>query len=89
MVYDANQSAARKILPLRPEPIQTLMATFRDGDGVAYTTVVRRWTQIAATRCRLCRDCTAKVGCDQQAVCIVTLIGTIDPQSAPLYSSSD
>jgi len=89
MTYDTNRAAARAVLPLRPEPVQTLVATFHDGDGTAYTTVVRRWNSVAAARCRLCPDCTAKVGCDQQAVCIVTVIGTIDAESAPLYSSSE
>lgn len=89
MTYDTNWAAARKILPLRPEPVQTLVATFHDGDGAACTTVVRRWTAIAAARCRLCQACTAKVGWDQQAVCIVTVIGTIEAESASFYSSSE
>ncbi len=89
MTYDTDRVAAREILPLRPEPVQTLVATFHDGDGAAYTTVVRRWDSIAALRCRLCQACTAKVGWDQQAVCIVTVIRTIEAEAAPLYSSSE
>ncbi len=89
MISDVDRFPFREILPLQPEPIQTLVANFDDGDGVAYTTVVRRWTSIAAARCRLCRHCTAKVGIDQQAVCVITMIGSIDAESAPLYSQDD
>jgi len=73
-------------LPLRPEPVQTLVASFEAGDGTPYTAVVRRWAAAAAARCRLCRVCTAKFSADRQALCVVAVEGEVPPGSAALYS---
>lgn len=86
MSTEAEWAIPCGILPLRPEPIQTLVASFEAGDGTAYTAVVRRWTAAASARCRLCRVCTARVGEDRQALCVVAVEGPVSPGSAPLYS---
>src|SRR5271168_1884594 len=87
MSPDADRSPAHTILLFLPEPIQTLTASFRSADGTTYTAIVRRWTASAASRCNLCRACTAKVGTDHQAVCIVAIEGPpVDKDLASLYS---
>ena len=75
MRADADRIPALAILPFRPEPIQTLRASFRSAEGTHYTAIIRRWHEAAAARCRLCQVCTAKVGVDHQAVCIVATEG--------------
>jgi hypothetical protein len=86
MSAEANRIGPGGILPLQPEPIQTLVASFEDSDGTTCTAVVRRWTAAAAARCRLCRACSARVGPDSQAVCIVAIEGRISRASAALFS---
>lgn len=83
----ADQTWAGSILPLQPEPIQTLVASFVAADGTDYTALIRRWTATASARCRLCRTCTAKLGIDRQAICIIAVEGVIDEGSAPLFSA--
>jgi hypothetical protein len=87
MSLDADRTPAHTILLFRPEPIQTLMVSFQSADGTAYTAIIRRWTASAASRCSLCRTCTAKVGVDHQALCIVAIEGpSEDKDLASLYS---
>ncbi len=87
MLRDADRIAARSILAFQPEPIQTLVASFSTTDGPDYTVLVRRWSAGSVARCRLCRNCTAKVGSDDQAVCIIAVEGSISEEGAPLFSA--
>jgi len=87
MRLDADRTPAHTILLFRPEPIQTLMISLQSADGTAYNAIVRRWTASAVSRCSLCRTCTAKVGIDHQAMCIVAIEGPpIDKELASFYS---
>ena len=46
--------------------------------------LVRRWSAAEVGRCRLCDLCTAKVGPDRQAVCIVAVDGAVAEDLASL-----
>ena len=89
MIRKANLPSACSILTLQPDPVQTLRAAITGQDGVSYTMLVRRWAVADVGRCRLCRHCTAKVGADRQAVCIVAVDGPVPEDQAPLYASVD
>lgn len=89
MGTDTSHGQIAGVVPFRPTPIQALTVSFRAADGTLCAAVIRRWTAVAAARCRLCRSCTAKVGADRQAVCVVPVQG--DPPRGPdaLYYSPD
>lgn len=74
-------------LPFRPTAIQALTVSFEPPGGEPCTALVRRWEPGAASRCRLCLDCTAKVGPDGHAVCVVAVHGDApEGVQALLYS---
>jgi hypothetical protein len=74
-------------VPFRPTAIQALTVSFEPPGGEPCTALVRRWEPGAAARCRLCLDCTAKVGPDGHAVCVVAVHGDApEGLQALLYS---
>jgi hypothetical protein len=74
------------LLPFRPEPLQAVAASFEDGSGTSYTVITRRWTQHGAACCRLCKVCTACLGPDHQAMCVVAVEGRIPEGSVAFFS---
>lgn len=88
-MHKLDPTAAPATLSIQPVPVQTLLATLTTRDGASYTMVVRRWSALEVSRCRLCRTCSAKVGLDRSAVCIVAVADSIDPAEASLYAEVD
>lgn len=87
MSRDAEPALPCAIVPFQPEPIQTLKVALESADGTTYTVIVRRWTEVAAARCRLCRACTALVGVDRQAICVVAVEEGVPAASAAVLAA--